>query len=86
MNENRSAQPTPEQLLQLLELELAAQRARRRKTSAKKTAWRIFGILLILIGAIAALLILQYAMNELAMRDPGAHRRTEAAGAASRNF
>jgi hypothetical protein len=78
MNENRSADPTPEQLLQLLELQLSAQRAKRQQTSAKRTTWRIFGILLIFGGAIAALLILQYAMSELSSRDPGAGRRTEA--------
>ena len=86
MNENRSAEATPEQLLQLLDMQLSAQRARRQQTSAKRTTWRIFGILLILVGAIAALLILQYAMNELASRDPAAKRRTEAGESAARNF
>ena len=86
MNENRSGDPTPEQLLQLLELQLSAQRAKRQQTSATRTTWRIFGILLILGGAIAALLILQYAMSELSSRDLGAGHRTEAAATRPRNF
>jgi hypothetical protein len=86
MNENRSAESTPEQLLQVLDMQLSVQRARRQQTSSKRTAWRIFGILFILVGAIAALLILQYAMNELTSRDPGGKRRTEAGESAARNF
>ena len=67
-------------------MQLSVQRARRQQTSSKRTAWRIFGILFILVGAIAALLILQYAMNELTSRDPGGKRRTEAGESAARNF
>jgi hypothetical protein len=79
MNENRSSDPTPEQLLQLLEMELSTKRAKRQRTSANRTAWRIGGILLMLGGAIAALLILQYAMTELTSREGKEGARTERA-------
>lgn len=86
MNENRSAEATPEQLIKLLEIQLSAQRAKRQRMSANRTAWRVGGVLLILVGAIAALLILQYAMSELSARDGGARRRMETTQADGRNF
>jgi hypothetical protein len=86
MNENRSAEATPEQLIKLLEIQLSAQRAKRQRMSANRTAWRVGGVLLILGGAMAALLILQYAMSELSARDGGARRRMETTQADGRNF
>ena len=51
MNENKISEPTPEQLLQVLELQLQMQRAKRRQSARSRTAIRVGGILLILGGA-----------------------------------
>jgi hypothetical protein len=86
MNEIRTSEPTPEQLLQVLESELAMHRARRQRSSTNRTAWRVGGVLLILGGAIAALLILQYAMSEIALREPGGRRSMQTNVRPERNF
>jgi hypothetical protein len=77
MNENKTVEPTPEQLLQVLEIQLQAQRAKRQHAAGNRTALRAGGILLILGGAVAALLILQYAMSELSVRQQSARPATE---------
>ena len=65
VNETKSLEPTPDQLLKLLDLQLAQQRATRLHGSGKRTMIRIVGIFLILGGCVAAILILQYALSEL---------------------
>ena len=69
MNESKMPESTPEQLLQVLELQLQVQRAQRQRNAGRRTAIRVGGVLLILGMAIAALLILQYAMSEFSQRD-----------------
>ena len=86
MNENRISESTPEQLLQVLELQLQMQRAKRRQSARSRTAIRVGGILLILGGALAGLLILQYVLSEFPHREQGARRLIENATAQTRNF
>ena len=86
MNETKIPDATPEQLLQALELQLQAQRAKRQRTAGGRTAIRVGGIFLILGAALAALLILQYAMSEASARGGGSKRVDEREPSVARNF
>ena len=86
MNETKMPEPTPEQLLQALELQLQMQRAKRQRAAGGRTAIRIGGIFLILGAVVAALLILQYAMAELSQRDRPARASVESNAESGRNF
>jgi len=86
MNENKLPEATPDQLLQALEVQLQMQRAKRQRAAGGRTAIRVGGIFLILGAAVAALLILQYAMTELSTRDRSPKSSAQHDSAASRNF
>jgi len=65
MDENKSAQPTPEQLLKLLEAEIGASRQKRIKQETKRRTIQVVGIILIVIGAAIALCILMFMLDDL---------------------
>lgn len=68
----KSAEPTPEQLLKLLDLQIAANRAKRKESpGGRRTTIAMIGILLIILGTGAALLILQQVMADLPSAHPG---------------
>ena len=69
MSENsqpsKTSAPTPEQLLKLLDLQIAASRSRRRETPRRRALVAVGAILFIILGALAALLILQQMVADL---------------------
>ncbi|MEQ1860123.1 MAG: hypothetical protein ABMA13_09320 [Chthoniobacteraceae bacterium] len=65
INPTKSTEPTPEQLLKLLEMQIATKRARRRTTPRHRAAVVATALLLIVLGAVAALLILQQTVAEM---------------------
>lgn len=72
MQPTKSAEPTPEQLLKLLDLQIAANRAKRKEAPAgRRSTIAMVGILLIILGTGAALLILQHAVADLPSASPG---------------
>ncbi len=76
MNEIKSNDAAPDQLLNLLEAQIALARQKRAATDpGKRTAVLVGGILLIVGGCVAALLFLQQMLPELkseAAQDPPA--------------
>jgi hypothetical protein len=66
MNETRNQDSTPDQLLELLDAQLAAARSKRGSpTSRSRVALLVGGLLFILVGCGAALLILQQMLSDL---------------------
>ena len=66
MNENRNPEATPDQLLQLLDTQLAAARNKRRSTNPySRVVLLVGGLLLILAGCGVALLFLQQMLSDL---------------------
>jgi hypothetical protein len=65
VNENKSSEATPDQLLHALELQLAARRIERQRSAGNRTAFRVGSIFLILGGCGAALFFLQMAVADL---------------------
>jgi hypothetical protein len=68
MKETETPQATPEQLLQLLDSQLAMQRAERASAGRNRVAFLIGGVLFIIIGAGIALLILSQMLSDLPHR------------------
>jgi hypothetical protein len=68
-NQTETAQPTPEQLLKLLDLQLARERTRREKKSRNRASFLVAGILVIIVGAAVSLLVAQQLLAELHQRD-----------------
>jgi hypothetical protein len=71
MDETKTPQQTPEELLKLLDIQLQMQRAKRQRSAQNRTTMRLLGIFLIIGGGLVALLILQYAMSEFGNRSRG---------------
>lgn len=65
MQDNKSPEPTPDQLLKLLDVQIEMQRQKRKVTSRNRAVFRIGGIFLIIVILLGALLILQFALNEV---------------------
>jgi hypothetical protein len=65
MKETQSSDPTPEQLVQLLDAQLAAHRSQRGKSHRNRAIILVSGILLIVAAAGAALLILDQMLMDL---------------------
>ena len=59
MNENQSHESTPDQLLHMLDVQIATRRGRRRNASRNRAVFLAGGLLLIIGGIAVALLILQ---------------------------
>jgi hypothetical protein len=70
VNETRSPEPTPDQLLQMLDLQLQSKRARRQQSQGSRTTFRLFSIILIVGGSGAALLFLQFILSDLPEKEP----------------
>jgi hypothetical protein len=67
-NQTETAQPTPEQLLKLLDLQLARERTRREKKSRNRASFLVAGILVIIVAAAVSLLVAQQLLAELRER------------------
>lgn len=65
------AEPTPEQLLKLLDLQIAAQRARRQEAPGKRASLLVGGLIVIIGGALLALLFLQQMIADLPPQGAG---------------
>jgi len=64
-HQTQSPQPTPEQLMQLLDLQIAMQRAKRKGGRKHRATLIVGGVLLILAVTFAALFILQQMVGDL---------------------
>jgi hypothetical protein len=67
-DQTKSAEPTPEQLLKLLDLQIAAKRERRAATPSRRGALIAVALVVIICGALVALLILQQMIADLPHR------------------
>ena len=65
MDENKTAQPTPEQLLKLLESEMNASRNRRLKLESKRRTMQVASIMFIVVGAAVAFWVLTFMLDDL---------------------
>jgi hypothetical protein len=65
MKETETSSLTPEQLLQVLDSQIAMSRARRKTSAANRMIFLVAGLLVILIGAAAALFLLTYLLEEM---------------------
>ena len=72
MDETKTPEPTPEQLLKLLDAQLAASRARRTQPrTQQRVAVLVGGVLLIVAGSCVALFILQQLLTDLPQPQAG---------------
>ena len=69
MKEIESNEATPEQLLQMLDAQLAVQRSHREKAGRNRATILVVGILFIVVVATAALLVLQQMLVNLRSGD-----------------
>ncbi|HEY3901061.1 MAG TPA: hypothetical protein VGM54_20785 [Chthoniobacter sp.] len=65
MKEIPSPEPTPEQLVQLLDAQLAAHRSQRTKSGRNRAIILVSGVLFIVVAAGAALLILDQMLMDM---------------------
>ena len=64
-HQTKSPKPTPEQLLQLIDVQIQSQRAKRKGAPKHRATLLVGGLLLILGGLFAALLVLQQMASDL---------------------
>jgi hypothetical protein len=69
MKEIETSQPTPEQLLQMLEAQLTAKRSQRTSASRNRAIILVTGILFIVVAAGAALMVLDQMLVDLRQGD-----------------
>jgi len=69
MKEIETSESTPEQLLQMLEAQLAAQRSQRAQSGRNRATILVTGILFIVVAAGAALLVLDQMLVDLRQSD-----------------
>ena len=87
MNETRTTQPTPEQLVKLLDAQLTLTRARRAADPEPRRAALVVGGLLLIVGACcAALLVLQQMLSDLQRPPAPFPAQTEMAAGEIKNF
>jgi type II secretory pathway component PulM len=65
MNENKSSEATPDQLLQMLDLQIALQRQKRKLTPKNRAAILAGGLLLIVVVCLVALSMLQQMATDI---------------------
>jgi hypothetical protein len=65
IDEKKAVEPTPEQLLKLLDMQLAETRQRRQAHEGKRTTFRIMSILILVLGTLGAVAVLMYMMEDL---------------------
>ena len=63
-DENKSTQPTPEQLLKLLEVEIGASRQKRVKLESKRRTIQVVSIMVIVVGTAIALWVLMFMLED----------------------
>lgn len=70
MNETRTSEPTPEQLVKLLDCQLALARQKRatENKTPRRAALLVGGVMLIVVACCAALLVLQQMLSDLQHR------------------
>jgi hypothetical protein len=56
--QNKSIEPTPDQLLRMLVVQIAAQRSKRTSTPQQRGAYLAAGVLIIIFAAFASLIVL----------------------------
>jgi hypothetical protein len=71
--------PDPDQLLKSLDAAMAMARAKKGGRGANRNTFRILGIVILLIGVMAALAVLQYMVSEMAELRPPGKKQTEVA-------
>ena len=71
-DETKSDQPTPEQLLKLLDQQISEQRKRRKNTPARRALLLMVGFTIIFGGLLAALLLFQHMAQDLPRRPKNA--------------
>ena len=76
MKENETNVSTPEELMRILDAEIAAKRSHRPWTSRNRATILVVGVLFIVIGAGVALLVLDQMLTNL--RQNGGHRNHQA--------
>ena len=87
MDETRTTQPTPEQLVKLLDAQLNLTRSKRTADPApRRVALLVGGLLLIVGGCCAALLVLQQMLSDLQRQPRSNPAQTEAAAGEIKNF
>ena len=87
MDETRTTQPTPEQLVKLLDAQLQLTRTKRTADPApRRTALLLGGLLLIVGGCCAALLVLQQMLSDLQRPPAPFPAQTEMAAGEIKNF
>ncbi|MDQ3621934.1 MAG: hypothetical protein M3463_05510 [Verrucomicrobiota bacterium] len=64
MNENKSTDPTPEQLLKIMDAELLVARSRRPPRSGHRPVMLAAGLLLILVALLSAFLVLRHMLAD----------------------
>jgi hypothetical protein len=69
---NHSQQPNAEQLLKLLDSQMAALRQKREVNSPNRNAVRVFSLCVIVFGAALALWVLSYMLDEMRPGKAGA--------------
>jgi hypothetical protein len=69
VKEIETNESTPEQLLQMLDAQLAAQRSQRAQSGRNRATILVTGILCIVVGASAALLVLNQMLVDLRQND-----------------
>jgi hypothetical protein len=79
MKETESTSQTPEQLMRLLDVQLDAQRARRKKPERNRVAFLVSSVLIIMAGAAVALMILE----QMLVDSPREGKRVPQSGAVS---
>mgnify|MGYP000213684505 CR=1 FL=1 len=68
--ETGTPEATPEQLVQLLDVQLASQRSHRSNSGRNRAIILVIGLLFIVVGAGAALLILDQMLADLRQQSP----------------
>jgi hypothetical protein len=64
-DETKSDQPTPEQLLKILDLQIAEQRKRKKSSAARRAILLTVGLLVILGGLLGSLMLFQHMAQDL---------------------
>ena len=87
MNETRTSEPTPEQLIKLLDSQLTLARAKRAgDNTPRRAALLVGGMLVIVAGCCVALLILQQMLSDLHEHPPAANPQAEQSAAQANNY
>ena len=87
VNETRTSQPTPEQLLKLLDSQLTLARTKREgDTTPRRAALLVGGMLVIVAGCAVALFVLQQMLSDLREPRPTANGETEKIATQGENY